>query len=131
MKVAYIGNFVGVPYSTENDVSKAFREVNWEVAQLQENRATWQEIRAVALSCDLVLITSTWDDAQPLVEMIETFRQCAMKGIPTATLHLDVFHSSDRGQRNWKMNPMFFTAFVFTADGLHQREWELMGVNHK
>lgn len=129
-KLTYIGNF-RPSYSTENDVLKAFLALGWDVSCMQENEATFQQIRESALASQLTLITSTWDDAQPLVEMIETFRQCGMKGIPTATLHLDVFHSSDRGNRNWKMNAMFFTAFVFTADGSHQREWEFMGVNHK
>jgi Glycosyl transferases group 1 len=130
VKLAYIGN--GEPeFSTENDVRRAFIALGWEVQMLQENRTTWQQVREVALGSDLVLITSTWDDAQPLLQTIETFRLCGLTGIPTATLHLDIFHGSDRGSRNWKCNPMFFSAFVFTADGSHQREWELLGVNHK
>jgi hypothetical protein len=130
VKLAYIGN--GEPeFSTENDVRRAFIALGWEVQMLQENRTTWQQVREVALGSDLVLITSTWDDAQPLLQTIETLRLCGQTGIPTATLHLDIFHGSDRGSRNWKCNPMFFSAFVFTADGSHQREWELLGVNHK
>jgi hypothetical protein len=130
VKLAYIGN-AEPEFSTENDVRRAFVHLGWDVQMLQENRATWHQVREAALSSDLVLITSTWDDAQPLLQTIETFRLCGLKGIPTATLHLDVFHGSDRGLRNWKCNPMFFSAFVFTADGSHQREWELLGVNHK
>jgi hypothetical protein len=40
-----------------------------------------------------------------------------MRSIPTATLHLDIFFGSDRGPRKWWMHPMFFTRYVFTADG--------------
>jgi hypothetical protein len=53
-----------------------------------------------------------------------------MKGIPTATLHLDVFFGSDRGPRKWWLSPMFQTAHVFTADGSHQEQWKAIGVNH-
>jgi hypothetical protein len=97
---------------------------------LQENRATWQEVREVAFSSQLLLWTGTWDEAQPLRESIDTIRQCGMRGIPTATLHLDVFHGSDRGARKWWLSPMFQTAHVFTADGSHQEQWKDIGVNH-
>lgn len=127
--IAYIGNFQP-EYSTENDVRKAFEHLGYEVTQLQENEATWQEVREVALNSELLLWTSTWDDAQPLDETKETLRLCKEKGIPSATLHLDIFFGSDRGDRDWKSNPMFLTEYVFTADGDHQKEWEEMGVNH-
>jgi hypothetical protein len=130
VKVAYIGNF-DPPFSTENDVAKAFRHLDWEVAQLQENRTSWQHVREAALTSDLLLITSTWDEAQPLGEMVATFRECAIRGIPTATLHLDIFFRSDRGPRKWWLSPMFFTRYVFTSDGSHQDEWNRLGVDHR
>lgn len=130
MRVAYVGNF-DPEYSTENDVRKAFEHLGHEVVKLQENRASWQEVRDAAFSSDLLLWTGTWDDQyQPLKESIDTFRQCAMRGIPSATLHLDIFFGSDRGPRKWWLSPMLFTSHVFTADGSHQAEWERMGVNH-
>lgn len=129
MKVAYIGNF-GPEWSTENDVRKAFEHLGWEVAKLQEDCSSWEDVRREALGSDLLLITSSWDDAQPLNETIETIRLCGMQGIPSATLHLDVFHGSDRGARRWWMNPMFSTAYVFTASGDYDDTWKKMGVNH-
>jgi hypothetical protein len=54
-----------------------------------------------------------------------------MRGIPTATLHLDIFFGSDRGPRRWWLHPMFFTRYVFTADGGHQDDWARLGVNHR
>lgn len=128
--VSYIGNF-NPEWSTENDVRKAFEHLGWEVVRLQENEASWQDIRDSALHSDLLLWTSTWEDAQPFYESIDTLRQCAMRGIPTATLHLDLFWGLDRGGRKWWLNPMFFTRYVFTADGNNAEKWWEMGIDHR
>src|SRR5215211_185489 len=90
MRVAYVGNHEP-EFSTEQDVAKAFRALGHEVVELQENRSTWQQVRDAAFNSDLLFITGTWDEAQPLPQTLDTLRQCAMRGIPTATLHLDVF----------------------------------------
>jgi hypothetical protein len=90
MRVGFVGNFEP-EFSTENDVRKAFELLSHDVVQLQENRASWQRVREVAFSSDLLLWVGTWDDAQPLAETIDTLRKCAVRGIPTATLHLDTF----------------------------------------
>jgi Glycosyl transferases group 1 len=130
VRVTYVGNF-DPEYSTENDVAKAFRTLGHELIQLQENRARWQVLRNAAFDSDLLLITGTWDEAQPLRETLDTLRQCAMRRIPTATLHLDIFHGADRGARKWWLHPMFFTRYVFTADGSHQEDWVRLGVDHR
>ena len=128
-RVSYVGNF-DPPWSTEQDIRKAFAFLGWEVVPLQENRATWQEIRDAAFGSDLLLWTGTWDEVQPLRESIDTIRQCGIRGIPTATVHLDIFFGSDRGNRKWWLAPMFQTAHVLTADGSHQADWQRIGVNH-
>jgi hypothetical protein len=130
VRVAYVGNHEP-EFSTEQDVAKAFRALGHEVVELQENRSTWQKIREAALSSQTLLWTGTWDTAQPLPETLDTLRQCAMRGIPTATLHLDVFFGADRGSRKWWISPMFFTRYVFTADGSHQGQWEALGIDHR
>ena len=132
MRIAYIGNFEP-PFSTENDVRKAFEQLGHIVTQIQEDKAPWHHVREAALQSDLLLWTSTWEPdngGQPLAESIVTLRECAMAGIPTATLHLDVFFGSDRGARRWWLNPMFFTRYLFTADGDHQEDWKRLGVDH-
>jgi hypothetical protein len=130
VRIAYCGNF-DPKFSTENDVAKAFEQLGHEVVRLQENRSGWQQVRDGAFDSDLLLMTSTWDDALPLGEMIKVLRECAFRGIPTATLHLDIFFGSDRGLRKWWLNPMFFTRYVFTADGGHQDDWVDLGVGHR
>lgn len=123
--VAYIGNF-GPKFSTENDVRKAFEYLGHKVDPIQENK----KARITPDKYDLVLITSTWDDALDLKWWISFVKQCAELGIPTATLHLDTFWGKSRGGRKWWLNPMFHTAYIFTADGDYQKEWELFGKNH-
>lgn len=130
MRIAYVGNF-GPEYSTENDVRKALESIGHEVVQIQEDRATIVELRQKFPSADLILWTGTWDDALPLVDVVDLLRSCAMQGIPSATLHLDIFHSTGRDGRKWWLSPMFYTTYVFTADGGHDSEWAMMGINHK
>lgn len=125
MRVAYIGNFQP-PFSTENDVKKAFEHIGWEVLALQEN----SDFKIDLTSIDLLLITSTWDEAIPLPQWLDIIKDCADLGIPSATLHLDTFWGKSRGGRNWWKNPMFHTAYIFTADGDYQKEWKLFGKNH-
>lgn len=132
MTIGYIGNFEP-PYSTENDVRKAFEHLGHEVIQLQENHPetlSYLFDLVYRSEIDLLLITSTWDDALDLSAMLSVYKMCADKGIPTATYHLDVFWGSDRGDRKWWLNPMFRTGYVFTASGDWDREYRNMGVNH-
>lgn len=129
MKIAYIGNFEP-EYSTENDVRKAFEHLNHEVITLQENKILTTMLEKYCLESDLVLITSTWDHAIDLKFWLTLMKKCADKNIPTATLHLDTFWSTIREGRQWWLNPMFHTAYIFTADGDYQDKWKKLGKNH-
>lgn len=124
-RIAYIGNFKP-EYSTENDVRKAFEYLGHEVTTLQEDNPPLFSPKHF----DLVLITSTWDNAIDLQGWLNIIYQCASLGIPTATLHLDTFWSTSRGGRKWWLNPMFHTAYIFTADGDYDDKWKLLGKNH-
>lgn len=127
MRVAYIGNFEP-EYSTENDVRKAFEHLGNEVIQLQENKFNINFLNPADF--DLLLITSTWDNAIPLDKWLDLMHRCAKEGKPTATIHLDTFWGTSRGGRKWWLNPMFHTAYIFTADGDYEKEWKLFGKNH-
>lgn len=129
MKIAYIGNFKP-EFSTENDVRQAFEALGHNVVKLQEDVVNINQVRQAALSSNMLLITSTWDQALPLDGMLELYKDLAKAGIPSATLHLDTFWSTGRGGRKWWLNPMFFTSHLFTADGDYQNEWELIGRKH-
>lgn len=128
-RVCYIGNFEP-EYSTENDVRKAFEHLGHEVIKIQENKIIMPMLEEEALKSDLVLITSTWDTAMPLTWWMNLMKKLADNNIPSATLHLDTFWSTPRNNRTWWLNPMFHTAYIFTADGDYQEKWKLLGKNH-
>lgn len=130
LRIAYIGNFDGVPYSTENDVRKAFEHLGHEVVKLQENKVDMETVRREAINSDLLLVTGTWGDALPLPEFIDLIHEMATLDKPTATLHLDTFWGTSRGGRKWWREPMFHTSYIMTADGDYQDKWELLGKNH-
>lgn len=129
MKVSYIGNFIP-EHSTENDVRKAFEFLGHQVIEMQENTFDIFAERQKILESDMLLITSTWDEAIPLALWLTLMKECAERGIPTVTLHLDTFWGKSRGGRNWWLNPMFHTAYICTADGDYQKEWIGFGKNH-
>lgn len=135
MRIAYVGNFEP-EYSTENDVRKAFEHLGHEVIKLQEgdkfnpNKASFETVREVALSSDMLLWTGTWGDAYNLGDVLDLFHELALRKIPSATLHLDTFWGTSRGGRKWWLEPMFHTAYIFTADGDYQEEWKAFGKNH-
>lgn len=129
MKIAYVGNFQP-EWSTENDMRVALESLGHSVVPLQENRVNYQALRNHALNSDMLLWTGTWDEAQPLNETMDTFIQCRVKGIPTVTYHLDVFHGTNRHGRRWWLHPMMYTQYVMTADGDHDDEWLAKGINH-
>lgn len=129
MRVLYVGNFEP-EFSTENDVRKAFEHLGHEVIQVQENRLRNLMHLVVGYDYDLLLITGTWQNVIPLEEWLDIMHECAVKGIPTATLHLDTFWGKSRNGRRWWHEPMFHTAYIFTADGDYQDEWRSLGKNH-
>lgn len=127
MRIAYISN--GEPeFSTENDVRKAFEYLNNEIVMLQENKLEKQQLENY--DYDLLLITGTWHNVIPLEDWLDVIHECAVRGIPTATLHLDTFWGKSRGNRKWWRELMFHTAYIFTADGDYQKQWKLFGKNH-
>jgi hypothetical protein len=128
VRVAYVGNF-GPPYSTENDYREAFESLGHEVIALQENEAGEDAIRREALVSDLLLHTTTWDclDHQWAAALRD---ELSDKGVPSAGVHLDVFHGPGRGGRDWWNEPMFRWQHLFTADGNPANEWPECTTHH-
>lgn len=129
MRIAYVGNFEP-EFSTENDVRHAFEYLGHEVDPVQENKTPSSSLFTAAREADLLLWTSTWDDAVPLEVAQEVFAGCRERGVPTATYHLDVFFGVSREGRNWKRNPMMHTDFVCTAEGGHEELFAEAGIKH-
>lgn len=135
LRISYVGNFSS-EYTTENDVRKAIEELGHECVVLQEgdasnpNKASWDKVKTETLKSDMLLWTGTWGDAYPLQDVLDLVHECAVRDIPTATLHLDTFWSTGRAGRKWWLEPMFHMGYLFTADGDYTDKWELLGKNH-
>lgn len=129
MIVGYIGNFRH-DHCTEVHIARSFQALGWDVVQFQEDERPpdwgrkWHErMRA----CDLVLYTRTWGLPAPAAQLL--FKRLARDRIPTASFHLDLFFGLDRAHLV-RTDPLFKTAYVFTADGGHEDEFRKAGVNH-
>lgn len=144
MRVCYIGNFVP-HHSTENCIARAFEQLGWEVDRWQEadfiatmNAGTNRRNHRRALASRLVLHTLTQGQMPQERPALALWEACAKAGIPTASVHLDLFYglASPKGHRGPqrsalpRSHPMFRVDFTFTADGGHDAQWKHDGVNH-
>ena len=137
-RLLYLGNFT-VPWTTENHVAASFQSLGWDVAFAQESRIAaegvgsrmWAQFIRAAANSDLVLYTRT-PPGMPQDATIALWERLAVAGVPTATLHLDLFIGLHREGRQSiiERDPLFRTAHVFTADGDHDDDWKRFGVNH-
>lgn len=85
----------------------------------------------------LVLHTLTQGSYPDPDGVTQLWQWCADKGVPTASLHLDLFYGlaspKDQGPQRQDLpreHPMFRVAHVFTPDGGHDDLWLRDGVNH-
>lgn len=131
--VAYIGNFAP-PHSTENHYAASFDALGWTVYAIQEdelihNGADQENLHhlVTSRSIDFLLHTRTWGLPDPWATNL--WREAEALGIPTAAVHLDVWHGLAR-EPDVGADPMFRMGHVFTADGDHEPEFEAAGINH-
>ena len=141
--LCYVGNFA-VPWTTENDVRRAFEACGWDVDPLQEAEfvdaiATGRQHKVAGrmMKADMVMHTLTQGSLPRGDRVLPIWQQCAARGIPTASIHLDLFygldsrkHTGPRRSELPRTHPMFKVAYVFTADGGHDDQWKADGVNH-
>jgi len=130
-EVGFIGNFEA-PFSTENELAYTFRDLGWDVIELQENKASTDDI--MNLSPDLLLYVHThgWETPGQFTidNVIESYRE---RNIVTASFHLDRYWGLDVLDKRETLigqHPFWHTEYVFTADGNHQKEFAERGVRH-
>lgn len=136
-RVLYIGNF-GPAHSTETHVARSFAALGWNVVKVQEDRLIESPDMQALVSAtvagggvDLVAHTRTW--GLPEAWACELWRDCAGERIPTMAYHLDRYFGLEASRREDVVatDPMFRMAYVFTADGDHQGDFERYGVHHR
>ena len=122
-KVVYIGNF-SVHWTTENQISKSFKDLGWEVVECQEDRLDIKKVINECKDADFLLWTRTWIEFQPLIKNILNAID-----IPTVSWHLDLYWGLDR-ESSVDDDLFWRVDYVFTADGGHQEEFKAKGINH-
>lgn len=136
LAVLYIGN-VGprshATYCTENHVSASLIALGHTVHPVMEGPTCHVEARRVLASTrvDLVLYTRTEGLRWPHADALALWSDCADRGIPTASLHLDQFWGLAR--RDVKVttgNALFAVDHAFTADGDHDDDFAAAGITH-
>ncbi len=127
MRVAYLGNF-GPAHSTESHVGRALEANGHEVARHQEDRIDWDSLAGRVGDVAFCLWTHTEGLAGPATYDAQR-RFLDACPVPTAVLHLDLWHSLSR-EHLVRESPHFRCDLVCTADGGHDAEWAAAGVNH-
>ena len=127
MRVAYISN-TRYEFCTETHVGKTLIDMGHDVAYLQEDEVTLDQIRREGMKSDLVLYTRTWGLEKGALDLWKEFESA---GVVTASLHLDLYLGLQR-EDTLDGDPFWQTAYVFSADGdpQSQLEFERRGINH-
>jgi len=135
LKIAYVGNFTQ-PHCTDVHIRHSLEALGHTVVAIQEREVTPQtptvdDILERSRGCDIWLYTRTWGmtpkgghDGTWLLSQLKAV------GIPTASLHLDLYVGLARETDIRPDNPFWATDFVFTADGGHQDFFKARGINH-
>lgn len=134
--ILYIGN-VGpdshATYTTENHVARDAESLGHTVIPVMEGQRCHEQALEVLRSqrVDLVLYTRTEGLRWAHQDALMVWDEAARLGVPTASLHLDLFWGI--GRRDVKVtreNALFGVDVAFTADGGHQDEFAAAGINH-
>lgn len=134
--ILYCGN-VGprahATYTTENHVKRDAEASGHTVVPVMESPTCGKDARQLIAQHDpdLVLYTRTEGLGWPHSEGVALWEWCRTRGVPTASLHLDLFHGiARRGALATRDSALFSVDYVFTADGGHDAEFAADGVNH-
>jgi hypothetical protein len=111
------------------DVADAGRALGWQVTHQLDRDVSCDQVVRLAAGHDLFLWART-HGKQPsgnLTIMIDRLRGLS---IPTAGLHLDLYHGLTHRDSRVGRDPWWSLDYVFTADGGHQKWFRDRGVNH-
>lgn len=132
LRWAYVGNFDGVPHSTENEYRKALLAEGHEVIPMQESKPGNFDQLATRLrsgDIDIVLWTRTRWPRMDFAEMRRMLTTAREVGVPTVGVHLDVWWGLPRSSEIGE-HPFFEVDLLCTADGGHDQEWANAGIEH-
>lgn len=129
MRIAYIGNF-SIPWTTENERRWSLEKLGLSVIPFQENQTTAAELIEAMPLLDLLLYSHTHDPAWEIDGLVDVLKQYKDAGVPTASVHLDVFAGLER-EEDVGREAMWHCEHVFTADGSPQAAqlYDSKGIN--
>jgi hypothetical protein len=130
VRFAQLGNF-GPDHSTENELRKAIGAAGHQVECFQENQPrVFVDLADRIADFDVVLWTRTgWDPPVPHEEQRRLLAAAELRGVPTVGYHLDRWFGLHREDQT-RTEPFFRCAWLFTADGGHQENFDALGINH-
>ena len=117
MKITFLGNF-SVSYSSENHHAQSLRSLGHEVVELQEGRATGEELVKSGMTSDFVIVVHTHNVVTPGKPIGEALKDLKVLGIPTVTYHLDLWFGIER-QKDLEQDDFYkHIGYFFTVDKL-------------
>ncbi len=144
-RVCLIGNFV-VPWCTEVHLARALRENGCDVFTLPQDNASamgaesflelmfggqnkWADDPKIGPP-DLVMYVRTHNKTALGPPWTHAWAHLKVRGVVTASFHLDRFFDLSREHLVWDHDPLFTMQHVFTADGGNDDRFAQAGVNH-
>ena len=129
--VAFIGNFAA-EHSTENQIKWALTErLGFQVETLQEDKVDFNAVREAAVYNDALIWVRTPGWLQISDSNMENILlELKEREIPSISIHLDKFWGIPEREQRIGKDAFWKTQFVWTADGGHDEDFRLRGVNH-
>ena len=128
--IAYCGNH-SQPWCTEVHVAASLESQGHKVIRLQEDAVSMRDIDAATWGADLFLWTRTEGFLKASAEdMVSWLASKRAIGLPTASLHLDLYAGIGRRTGGLETDPFWRTEYVFTPDGGSPEFFRRHNVNH-
>lgn len=126
MKIVYFGKFVA-PYSTENYVTYALRELGVDVVQVEATAlGTHYNVSALTRILEREAPNILLMSKPETTDAVHLLQWCKDNGIATVTWVWDLYW----GYRS-PIPHHFASDLLLTTDGGHDKEWAKWGANHK
>lgn len=129
MKLLLLGARRGLRENNWKDaVADAGTRLGWDVTHIDARGPTAEDVQLLAKGADMLLWARTHGH-EPAGDVAEMLRQIEDQGTVTVALHMDLYWSIGRRERNIGVDPWWSAQHVFTADG-GARDWTGRNVNH-
>lgn len=129
MKFAAIGNYQ-VDYTTEEHRAKSLEILGHDVIRLQENKTTASQLIELIPEVDALFYSHTHEPSWEIDGLIDVFKQYKEAGVPTVSVHLDLWVGLER-ESDMGREASWFTEYFFVADGSPEAvsKYNELGIN--